>query len=303
MSLLREIQDASIDGSTDLETLLRKCRVLAARLNNEDFKLWVQSELDGYASGKDVPDYRKFHCQCYGHFSGPFQSGLRNAPIPEMCIPERVREGLTNVHLRDGVGSLKNLVDSKGDDTLRSEWPADACAMFGQEIYRNMNLMQAWMVISKSSIVGILSTVRNRILNFAIEIEATNPAAGEAAPGSVPVPKETVTQIFNTNIYGTVGNVASGHNIQQTATVNIKKGDFESLANYLKDQGVEVADLAELKDAVKSEPKTTESGFGKKVAGWIGKMLQKSAEGTWKIGTTVAANILTTAIKLYYGIP
>jgi hypothetical protein len=94
MSLLREIQDAAIDGSTDLETLLRKCRVLAARLKNEQFKQWVQSELDGYSSTADVPDYRKFHCQCFGHFSGPFGSGLKNAPIPESCIQQKSGRGL-----------------------------------------------------------------------------------------------------------------------------------------------------------------------------------------------------------------
>jgi hypothetical protein len=81
MSLLREIQDAAIDNTTNLETLLRKCRVLAARLKNDQFKNWVQFELDGYPSREEVPDYRKFHCQCYGHFSGPFGSGLRHAPI------------------------------------------------------------------------------------------------------------------------------------------------------------------------------------------------------------------------------
>ena len=304
MSLLREIQDAAIDGSTDLETLLRKCLVLAARLKNEQFKQWVQSELDGYSKETEVPDYRKFHCQCFGHLSGPFQSGIRNAPIPEMCIPERFRKGLTSITMHEGVSSLKDLADNCGEEgTLRSEWPADACALFGQEIYDGMNLVQAWMRISKSSIIGILSTVRNRILNFAIEIEATNPDAGEAAPGSTPVPKEKVSQIFNTYIYGTVGNVASGHDIQQTATVNVQQGDFSSLANYLKEQGVEEAEVLELKEALKSEPKPSTSGFGKKVSTWMGKMIQKSAEGTWKIGTTVAANLLTSAIKSYYGIP
>jgi hypothetical protein len=303
MSLLREIQDAAIDGSTDLETLLRKCRVLAARLKNEQFKLWVQSELDGYASTADVPDYRKFHCQCFGHFSGPFGSGLKNAPIPETCIPEEIREGLTNVVMGDGVGPLKNLLSGGKDDQLTSNWPADATLLFGRQIYRNMNLMQGWMVMSKSQVIGILSTVRNKILNFAIEIEATNPDAGEAAPGSTPVPTEKVSQIFNTYIYGTVGNVASGHDIQQTATVNVQQGNFPSLAKYLKEQGIEEDDVLALKEAVKSEPKLLSSGFGKKVSTWIGKMIQKSAEGTWKIGTTVAANLLTSAIKLYYGIP
>lgn len=306
MSLLREIQDAAIDGSTDLETLLRKCRLLAARLKNEQFKQWVQSELDGYPSGTEVPDYRKFHCQCFGHFSGPFHSGMRDAPIPEMCIPKEFRDGLTNISMREGVSALKDLTDNCGDEgTLRSEWPADAYAFFGQQIYERMNLMQAWMRISKSSVVGILSTVRNRILNFAIEIEATNPDAGEAAPGSTPVPKETVSQIFNNYIYGNVGNVASGHEIQQTAVVNIQQGDFKGLAEFLREQGVDAEDVKALKQAVESDPKPAPASktLGKKVSAWMGKMLQKSAEGTWKIGTTVAANLLTSAIKSYYGIP
>ena len=48
MSLLREIQEAAIDGSIDLPTLLRKCKVLAARLGNDDFTDWVDAELNGY---------------------------------------------------------------------------------------------------------------------------------------------------------------------------------------------------------------------------------------------------------------
>lgn len=305
MSLLREIQNAAIDGSTDLETLLRKCRVLAARLKNEQFKNWVQSELDGYPSGAELPDYRKFHCQCFGHFSGPFQSGIKNAPIPEMCIPKEFREALTHKKMWEGVGPIKNLIDDNEDSTLRMQWPADAYALFGQEIYERMNLVQAWMLLSKSALVGILSTVRNRILNFVIEIEATNPDAGEAAPGSTPVPKEKVSQIFNTYIYGTVGNVASGQDIQQTATVNIQQGDFRSLAAFLQEKGVEKAEVLALKQAVEADPKPspTDKGFGKKVSAWTGKMLQKSAEGTWKMGTTIAANLLTSAIKSYYGIP
>jgi hypothetical protein len=303
MSLLREIQEAAIDNSTDLETLLRKCRVLAARLKNEEFKLWVQSELDGYPSGLEIPAYRKFHCQCQGHFSGPFQSGLRNAPIAESCIPKEFLKALTTVEIKQGVGSLKSLVGGEGS-VLKSDWAADACALLADRFYENMNLMQAWMTLPKSSVIGILSTVRNRILNFAIEIEASNPDAGEAALGSTPVPKETVSQIFNNYIYGNVGNVASGHEIQQTAVMNLQQGDFEGLSDFLREQGVEENDVVALKQAVKLDPQPSPAhkNFGKNVSAWVGKMLQKSAEGTWKIGTTVAANLLTSAIKLYYGI-
>ena len=54
MSLLRQIQDAAIDSSIDLPTLLRKCKVLAARLGNEDFKRWIDNELVGYDRKEDL---------------------------------------------------------------------------------------------------------------------------------------------------------------------------------------------------------------------------------------------------------
>jgi hypothetical protein len=68
---------------------------------------------------------------------------------------------------------------------------------------------------------------------------------------------------------------------------------------------IQKAEVLALKQAVEADPKPspTGKGLGKKVSAWMGKMLQKSAEGTWKVGTTVAANLLTSAIKSYYGIP
>ena len=61
MSLLREIQDAAVDGTSDLESLLRKCRVLATRLKHDELKNWVTWELDGYPAEVPLPDYRKLH--------------------------------------------------------------------------------------------------------------------------------------------------------------------------------------------------------------------------------------------------
>src|SRR5262245_59389291 len=108
MSLLRDIQSSAIDGSSDLETLLRRCRLLAARLKYDDFRNWVQWELDGYPAETELPDYRKYRGQSYGHFSGPFGSGLRNAPIPDACIPNELKD-VNNVQLRQGVAALKAL--------------------------------------------------------------------------------------------------------------------------------------------------------------------------------------------------
>ena len=197
MSLLREIQASAIDGTSDLETLLRKCRVLASRLQNNEFKQWVQSELDGYRDEIEVPEYRHIQSQAYGHFFGPFGSGLSNMQIPDSCIPKKLRERLTFLKMQQGVSGLASLARGSESDTIHMNWPADVYPLFDGKVYENMRLAQAWLALPKSSVIGILSTVRNRILDFALEIEATNPDAGEATPDAKPIPEERVSQIFN----------------------------------------------------------------------------------------------------------
>jgi AbiTii len=67
------------------KTLLRKCRVLASRLQNDELKQWVQSELDGYRDEMEVPEYRHIHCHAYGHFFGPYGHELTDLQIPASC--------------------------------------------------------------------------------------------------------------------------------------------------------------------------------------------------------------------------
>ena len=158
----------------------------------------------------------------------------------------------------------------------------------GDKIYEGMNLLQAWISIAKSRVVGILSNVRNRILNFVLEIEATNPDAGEATPDAKPIPEECVSQIFNHCIFGNVGSVASGQHISQATQQNIKSADFESLAAFLEKVGLAEGDIVELKEAITVESEPTKEGFGPRVRGWIGKAVGKLVQGSKEISTSVA---------------
>jgi len=79
MSLLRDIQNAAVSKDTDVATLLRKCKILAVRLGNDEFKNWVDSELNGYESIDNLPEYRILHTISHRHFSGPYGSSLKDA--------------------------------------------------------------------------------------------------------------------------------------------------------------------------------------------------------------------------------
>ncbi len=235
MSLLREIQNAAIDSTIGLAVLLRKCKVLAARLGNPEFKEWVERELSGYDDIGSLPDYRIIHVNSKGHFSGPFQSGLRNADIPMSCIPKELRNKLSHSYLTQPVASMEALVNSANGGTLQEPWNPDIVAYVGQKIYEGMNCIQAWKVIPVTAIVAALDAVRNRILSFVLEIEAESPDAGEAPVNSNPVPQEKVHQIFNTYITGNVQNVAAGSTDVEQKAVYTKANDelFSSLLDAL----------------------------------------------------------------------
>jgi hypothetical protein len=201
MSLLRDIQTTAVDSNNDVATLLRKCKILAVRLGNNDFKQWVDQELNGYTDSSELPEYRILHVESVGHFSGPFNSGLRNAPIPPSCLPKEFREKVTCAYLMQPISAYTSLVDNYQGSNAIENWPADMVALFGRDIYENMNCMSAWKVIPYNSLAAIIDTIKTRVLNFSLEIEAQAPDAGEAPLNTPPLPQEKVSQVFNTYIY------------------------------------------------------------------------------------------------------
>lgn len=252
MSLLREIQDTAIDSNTKITVLLRKCKVLAARLGSPEFKQWVENELSGYENIETLPEYRILQVNSKGHFSGPFQSGLRNADIPLSCIDEEFREGLSHSYLTQAIAGLESLVKDAQKGTLQEPWNPDLVAYVGQNIYRGMNCIQAWKVIPVASIVAAIDAVRNRILNFVLEIEAESPHAGEAPVNSSPVPQEKVHQIFNTYITGSVQNVATGSShVNQSAVQNSANEEmFIALLNALQKAAGDARTISDLTHTV-----------------------------------------------------
>ena len=306
MSLLREITDAAVDTSVDISTLLRKCKVLAARLGNKDFDSWVEHELDGYKSPDEVPSYRILKgVQSRGNFVGMFQSSASNIPIPTSLIPEKYRDLLTKAYFMDGVSYYSNLLGNTDKKrTFADNWPADYLLAFGSEIFENMNCIGAWKVIPAGSVASLLDTVRNRVLRFTLNIEAEAPDAGETEPKVQPITNERVTQIFNTYVQGDVTNLATGGQpVIESTQVTITKSDLNTLKNYLSTIGLDEKDITELAEAIDAdETSRNQNDLGSRVKSWLGKMVSKSGTSSWNVATTVATQLLIKALSQYYGL-
>lgn len=304
MSLLRDIQNAAVDPNTDVTTLLRECKVLAVRLGSEEFKRWVDHELNGYDRIEDLPEYRILDTESYGHFAGPFGTGLQNAPIPPLCLPKELRDRVTKSYLMQPISAYASLIDRKDKSSPHEQWPADMTALFGQKIYRNMNCLSAWKVIPYNALVALVDTIKTRVLNFVLEIEEESPDAGEAPPHRPPLPQEKVSQVFNTYITGNVQNVATGSShFTQDGEFHVVEGDFSTLAEYLRSYGVGDKDVEELKDAINTDKKVEgTTTFGKRVQTWFAEMVGKAASGTWQVGTSSATTVLGKALAKYFGL-
>jgi len=232
VSLLRDIQETAVGADSDVATLLRKCKILAARLGNAEFKQWVDKELNGYDDRASLPSYRILHVQSVGDFSGPFGRSLRNAPIPISCLPEEWRDSVRYSYLMQPIGAYTSLIAGGNQANAQENWLPELVARFGGDIYQDMNCLTARKIIPYNAIAALIDTIKTRVLSFCLEIEAVDPDVGETPLNTYSIPQDRIAQVFNTYISGTVQNVATGGSqFRQQATTTL--GPSEDLFRQL----------------------------------------------------------------------
>lgn len=301
MSLLSEIREAATGSNVDIVVLLRKCKVLAAKLGNKEFSLWVEHELNGYPSRQELPDYRITDVESFGNFVGIGWSQWNRAPIAPSALPEEYRDMITKDYRLNPISYYASLMGEKrGSEPLAINWPHDLTRYFSGKIYSGWTCTQAWKQLTVGSIVNLVDTVINKILEFVITLEAEAPDAGEAPPNSEPIPMDKVNKLVsNIFIMGNVGNLAAG--VDQTIThntiVTVTENDLESLRQFLTDIGLTEEDILELEESIRKD----EQGFRDNVQTWLSKAIIKVGTGAKAIGVSVAAHLITKAIELYLG--
>ena len=302
MSLIEEIQQEAVDSGCDLGALLRKCKVLAARLGSQPLEDWLIWESNGYPDEVGLPDYRIWPLTLKGHFSGPFGSGLRNAPIPLLCLPEKVRQKYQKYECRQSIASIEQAWKADHHGTLQVP-TGDLAVVLGTNVYTGQNCLQAWAEFGAGQLIEILNAVRNRVLDFSLAIWKENPNAGAAStrPGKDIEPAR-VSQIFNTTVYGGAANLV-GTASESQITFDVTTNDLSSLEQVLRARNVPEQDITELKTALQEESLPTVTGrFGPRVSAWVSRMVGKACDGSWGIGIGAAGKLLADAISRYYGL-
>ncbi|HAV1595621.1 TPA: hypothetical protein JG835_000950 [Enterobacter hormaechei subsp. steigerwaltii] len=305
MSLLHQIQESVVQDGSSLGPILLKLRLLAARLGSNDLEEWVKHESEGYPHDAVLPDYRIVGVTYKGTFSGPFGSGIKNAPIPPILIKTFANDSWNKHSVRESIAAVDELVKVSAKGGSLGINASDLILLLQGKIYEDYACNDISGNISVVSLSEISQAVRNRVLELTIEFEKSIPAAAHITFGTQGMDKDNASkaqQITQQIIYGNVGNAISGGS-ESTINVNIQSHNKESVANYLKDSGISEEDARDFALIVASEtPSSSEEPFGEGAKNWIASNIRKAADGTWKVGMAVATKVLTEAALKYYGL-
>ena len=207
MGLFSEIQD-DILSEVSISTILRKANVLAYRLKSQELKEWVECELNGYKDPRDLPlpDYRLFKSAIYGDFRNMAWQ-YTNALIPLSVFPENIQEMISSIEIREGVKELESIQEklnaSTESKTYRFLLPAELIPYLHNTVYENMGCLSAWRMISSDQIAQVLDTIRNRLLNFILELSELYPDDVSSDFGTkVSILEDQVSNVFYINILG-----------------------------------------------------------------------------------------------------
>ena len=292
-----QLQEMASDSQNHLPDLLRKALLISSKLGLNDFKSWVTSELNGYESDEDIPNYRIIGSQL--KVRNPYH-GYQPFIIEDGEFARLISE----VKIFESVESLQHLVSRSGSkNQLTFPFPPEQKAIL-MRMQSGFAQLEPTRIIGSNQVKSVLEQVRTQLLDWALQLEARG-ILGDGISFSEEekaIASKNQSAISIQNFQGVLGDV-SGGNISQTMSMTITPGNFDSLANYFRQQDVEEEDIKSLEMAITHDPEAKKAGaFGPKVSGWIGKMTSKAADGSWAISVGAAGSLLATAIEKFYGL-
>ncbi|WP_447902217.1 AbiTii domain-containing protein [Pseudomonas serbica] len=302
MTLIQDIQAATISQTTDVPTLLRMCKLLAARISQPLLNEWVDKELNGYPDVESLPDYRVVRVDSYGSFQG----GLRQAnrlQIPVSILPEKLQEKFSHAYMTSGISAYAALLAGDTTGRVTEQWPLELALHYASTLTPGMQCVAAWKEIPIGAVVRLLDSVKTRILDYAIDLEREAPNAGETPiGGQPPLSSEKMTQIFNNTINGNVGNISnSGENFTQNASIQL--GNWDSLTKQLTSLGLKPADFEGMQgDLDEANTAIDEKEKSSRASKWISHLTMKALEGASGVGIETAAAGVAKAIAAYMGL-
>lgn len=228
MSIVLKLQKKCINPNESLENLLREAYLISSKLKLEDFKTWINFELNGYENHCDAPKYRRVDHTL--SFFNPY-TGWYEAIIPEDW------DDLASSNSVQPIGELEDLVNNYKEENGITMYIAPHRIKVLHEVYETS--FQPRISISKTQLLGIIQKVRNLLLEWTIKLEEDGILGNDDLVFSE-VEKVAAKHIHIENFTGVMGDIdkigilSNGDNAKNTYIENNIESKIDELINEIK---------------------------------------------------------------------
>jgi hypothetical protein len=159
-ALVPELVNMASDPSVTTTQILRRALVVAHRLAVPEIVSWLNCELNGYEV--NVPNYRMLRGQLMAH--NPYH-GL----IPFLMKDNESMEAITQHHENQSIPELERISKTDNDHGILVRFFRPSLE---QKLMKGMSFpMRPQLQFTYVQIEGIIEKVRNRILEWALDLE------------------------------------------------------------------------------------------------------------------------------------
>ena len=155
------LKNEIVKSDSKLSGLLRKAKIIAQEINDKKFLKWIEKELNGYNKNDKVPGYRIVKGE-------PMGWNPQRGWIPFIHEDPKTQELLSKRGVSQSIGELENLVENKEkSNNLQMPYPEEIQA----KLSRSVGLTTKFtLFVPPVAIYRILNSVRNKLLDWAIEV-------------------------------------------------------------------------------------------------------------------------------------
>ena len=238
-SLVEQLQSAALDRNVPGEDLLRLAKVVATKLELDQFLSWIDREMKGYGPDDDVPEYRLLSGVVQAE--GPYH-GWQTVIFEQNEGAQKLHRELTNHKARLPIGEISDLL-SRGGRALGIPYGTMKVeGVLGEE------LVNAQLEVDRARFAGILDAVRNAVLEWALELEKAG-IRGEGLTFSQPEKQRAheanvTVNISNVeNFSGVAGAVSGGSTVHSQAILTKDALNVEAVRQFVRKLKSELNEL------------------------------------------------------------
>ena len=304
MTLLHDIQAALLEDNVGVGNILLKLRFLASKMDADILEEWVQHETEGYPVDALIPDYRITQITYTGTFADVAKQ-INNVSIPSHLVEKFAGKKWVTYEIREGLPLIDSQLENITEDGHFAIDSSNLKLILQDKIYKGMAIIEISNRIDTGAFTRIQHAVRAKTLDFALKLEKQVPAAAEISVGHTggaitPTEQENIRHLTQQIFYGDVTNILADSG--SAVTLNVIKGDTLSLANALEAAGIPSGEAKELAEIADQEPPQNDmQPLGTNVQAWLKDKLKEGAVEAWGIGKSVAREVITEALKKFYG--